>query len=117
MRKVRCSVCNRELNFLMKESFLKGDSGAWVGNITPHFRGGFEMEIYACPKCGKLEFFLPEEEMDQLPEDMEEVELPEYDENIVRVSQDGIPQIRCVRCGYIHDFDSPRCPRCEYEYQ
>ena len=116
MRKVSCPYCRKALSFLMKESFQKGDSGAWVGRITPHLRGGFEMEIYACPGCGKLEFFLPEEEMEQLPENMEEAELPEYGENIVRVSQYGVPQIRCPRCGHIHDFDSPRCPRCEHEY-
>ena len=41
---------------------------------------------------------------------------PEAEQGIVGVSMDGIPQVRCPRCGRRHDFDYPKCPYCENEY-
>lgn len=101
--------------FLMRESFQKGESGAWVGNLNFHFRGGFEMDVYSCPNCGKLEFFLPESEDPEIEEPEMESMPPDAECSIVGVSMDGIPQIRCPVCGRNHDFDYPRCPYCEHE--
>ena len=47
-------------------------------------------------------------ELDELP--------PDAEQNIIGVSMEGIPQVRCPACGHRHDFDYPRCPKCEYQY-
>lgn len=114
---LKCPVCQGKMAFLMEEKFQKGDMGPWVGNINLTMQGGFEMEVYACCKCGKLEFFLPEGSA-EWPEDPEEeiLETPESDMDIVGVSMDGVPQVRCPACGRNHDFDYPRCPRCNHLY-
>ena len=116
MRTLDCIRCGGTMRFLMRESFQKGDSGAWVGNLSMHFRGGFEMEVYACSDCGRLEFFLPEEDRPELVEDVEIPEGIDYNAGIAYVSREGIPQVRCPKCGYAHDFDYPACPRCEHRY-
>lgn len=54
----------------------------------------FEVDIYCCPDCRKVEFFLAEEE--------------EIDEEL--------PQKQCPKCGKMHDFDYPKCPFCKYDY-
>lgn len=114
-RQLHCQRCQSPMSFMMREHFQKGDCHAWVGNLNFSFRGGLEMEVYCCPKCGKLEFFLPEDAVESLQEtDFETT--PEADAQIVRVSMDGIPQVRCPNCGKEHDFDYPRCPRCDYVY-
>ena len=113
MRRLNCLRCGNELSFLMQEKFQKGDMGVWVGNLNFSMQGGFEMEVYVCKACGKLEFYHPE-----LP--AENVEIPEIregdvippDGNIVCVNREGIPQVRCPRCLKLHDFDYPNCPYC-----
>lgn len=118
MRKLDCLRCGTSMTFLMQEKFQLGNMGVWVGRLNFSMQGGFEMEVYSCPKCGKLEFFLP-----GTPEEQDSVELldeelpPDSDRPIVGVSKDGIPQVRCPACGRNHDFDYPRCPHCDYEYK
>lgn len=116
MRVVNCTCCGSKMSFLMQEKFQKGDMGVWVGNLNFTMQGGFEMAVYSCPTCGKLEFFLPEESQDTT-ESVEDMDLPpEAQQNIIGVSMDGVPQVRCPRCRRRHDFDYPRCPRCDYQY-
>ncbi len=109
---MKCLRCNAGMVFFDRENLQKGASGPWVGNLNFSMQGGFEVDIYTCPKCGKIEFFQPgflddqrfEEEMSELP--------PEVTQGIVGVSMDGIPQVRCRYCGTKHDFDYPQCPNC-----
>ena len=51
-----------------------------------------EVEIYSCPKCRKLEFYLAD------------------------TMEEGLPQKQCPNCGKRHDFDYPKCPFCKYDY-
>jgi endogenous inhibitor of DNA gyrase (YacG/DUF329 family) len=51
-----------------------------------------EVDIYSCPDCGKLEFFLAD------------------------AAEEGLQQRRCPKCGKQHDFDYPKCPFCKYDY-
>ncbi len=116
MKKLECLRCGAAMGYYGREHLQKGDMGPWVGNLNFTMQGGLELDIYSCPACGKVEFFMPgfrdkarwEEEMEDCP--------PEATENIVGVSMDGIPQVRCPHCGREHDFDYPRCPHCDYEY-
>jgi hypothetical protein len=118
MKKLNCLRCDSPMAFLMRETFQKGECGAWVGNLNFHFRGGFEMDVYNCPKCGRLEFFLPDwqedetEEAVEVPEDLP----PEPGSEITRVNRDGMPQVRCRACGKEHDFDYPTCPYCGQQH-
>lgn len=114
MRNLNCLRCEGSMEFLMREKFQKGESGAWVGNLNFNFRGGFEMDVYSCAKCGRLEFFLPHRE-DETEEIEPEESLGHEADNIVCVSKDGIPQVRCPACGRTHDFDYPQCPHCGHK--
>ena len=51
MKKIHCPRCSERLNFLGTESFRLG---------KPASEPATEVEIYSCPKCGKLELFVPE---------------------------------------------------------
>ena len=100
----------------MRESFQKGECGAWVGNLNFSFRGGYEMEVYRCPKCGKLEFFEPDWQEKEPEEEPVFGELPPMpDGEITRVNREGIPQVRCRACLKEHDFDYPVCPHCGHQ--
>ena len=118
MRKVNCVRCDVALNFFRKEKIQLGQTGYILGDWPNLIAGALEVEMYCCPKCGKIELFMPgqpeesydepEMELDKLP--------PEVGQNIVGVSMEGVPQVRCPRCGRNHDFDYPRCPKCDFEY-
>ena len=51
-----------------------------------------EIDIYSCPKCGKIELFQPE------------------------AASDGLAQKQCPVCGAVIDFDYGRCPHCKHEF-
>jgi len=50
------------------------------------------VDIYTCPGCSKIEFYLAE------------------------AVEEELPQKQCPNCGKKHDFDYPKCPFCKYEY-
>lgn len=94
MSKKHCLRCNSEMNYYSKEKMQLGQTGWVLGDLPNLFAGSLEVEIYICPKCRKLEFFLPENV---------EIEEP-------------LPQKECPNCGKTHDFDYPKCPFCKYDY-
>lgn len=118
MRTVSCIRCGVELRFLKQEKIQLGQTGYFLGDWPNLIAGSLDTEMYYCPKCGKLELFLPDMPESEFEEpDMEGEELPpEAEQNIVGVSMEGVPQVRCPVCGCKHDFDYPRCPKCNYEY-
>lgn len=119
MRELRCLRCRADMHFLKQEKLQLGQTGFIFGDLPNLLAGALEVEIYVCHKCGKLEFMFPgyPEEAYCEPE-MEEEELPpEAMQEIVGVSMDGVPQVRCPACRRKHDFDYPQCPRCGYQYE
>ena len=106
-RVLNCLRCGAEMFFLKREKLQLGQTGYFLGDWPNILAGALETEIYGCNKCGKLEFMMPgfsetsREDEESAQEDMP----PEVDANIVGVSMDGIPQVRCPRCGRRHDFD------------
>ena len=117
MRTVKCA-CSRKMTFLKQEKIQLGQTGFLSGDWGNILAGALEVEIYCCSQCGKIEFYRPEEYLAEFREQeaAEAEELPpEGTANIVGVSQDGIPQVRCRHCGKTHDFDYPRCPYCDHE--
>ena len=87
-----CLRCGAGMRFIKREKFQLGQTGWVLGDLPNLFAGAMEIEIYACPKCGKLEFFQPE------------------------ASTDELPQKQCPDCGAVIDFDYGRCPHCKHEF-
>lgn len=100
MKKLTCLRCGTELNCLGQEKLQLGETGFILGDLPNLLAGAMEVEIYACPACGKMEFYRPV---------------------LTRGQPDGyshadVPQKRCPRCGEQHDFDYPKCPYCKFDY-
>lgn len=94
MDKYTCPRCNEEMQYLSRERIQLGKTGWVLGDLPNLLSGALEVEIYVCPKCRKLEFFLAENE----------------------ALDDETPKKTCPACGTVHDFDYPKCPKCKHEY-
>ena len=93
MRKLDCLRCGTKMEYAKRSKLQLGEAG-WIFNDLPHLiHGAMEVDIYACPDCGKLEFFHAETE-----------------------SEDTMPQKQCPKCGKFHDVDWPKCPFCKHDY-
>ena len=115
MRQIKCSGCGNKLHFMKQEKIQLGQTGAFLGDWPNILAGALEVEIYCCPKCGKIEFYRPEEYDTTEEEEIEVEEAPaEIGQHIVGVSRDGVPQVRCRGCGKTHDFDYHHCPYCDH---
>ena len=89
-----CLRCGEEMQYLSREKIQLGKTGWVLGDLRNLLSGALEVQIFVCPKCRKLEFFLAENE----------------------VLDDDTPKRTCPDCGTVHDFDYPKCPYCKYEY-
>lgn len=94
MRKLLCLRCQTTMVLADTEKLQLGQMGWFLGNLPNLVAGALEVEIYFCPQCGKVEFFLPQ---------------PEEDGN--RIAKKCCPQ-----CGHSHDWDDPKCPICKHNY-
>lgn len=92
MKNISCLRCDIEMRHVGREKLQLGQTGWLLGDLPNLFAGATEVDIYACPKCSKLEFFMAEK------------------------LEDELPQRECPQCGKKHDFDYPKCPFCKYEY-
>jgi len=120
-REIKCFRCNCRMRFLEGEYIQLGKAGSMFGLAS-----ALETDIYYCPRCKKVEFFLSEDESRKLPyySEKESVAFAEGEEfsdsgeelNIPR-NKDGIPQRQCPNCGKLHDFDYPKCPFCKIIYE
>ncbi len=91
-----CLRCGTQMRLLKTEKLQLGQT-SWIwGDLPNLLAGAVEVEIYLCPQCGKLELY-----------SMEETEEP---------AGSGIAQRTCPKCGFLHDWDDPKCPRCGYAY-
>ena len=92
MKKISCLRCQVPMTCHGAQKLQLGQTGWVLGDLPNLLAGSLEVELYTCPKCGKIEFFLAEDR------------------------QEGLPQTKCPRCGKMHDFDYPKCPFCGYLY-
>ena len=90
MKHLDCLRCHVPLEFIRTEQLQLGQTGWLLGDLPNLLHGAMEVDIYACPNCGKLEFYQAAAEQHELP------------------------QVKCPRCGKLHDFDYPKCPFCKY---
>ena len=110
------------MKFGMQQKFQMGQTSFLLGDWPNLMAGALELEVWFCPKCGKVEFFVPG--TSNLPvKQPEPVQTEEFDyvgamvnEGIDAVGKDGMPQKKCPTCGREHDFDYPRCPYCKHDY-
>ena len=122
MRKRKCLRCDAAMKFGMQQKFQLGQTSFLLGDWPNLMAGALELEVWFCPKCGKVEFFVPGSS-DRLEHHEEPVQSGEFDfvesvvsEGIDAVSAEGMPQKKCPTCGKEHDFDYPRCPYCKHDY-
>ncbi len=94
MKKIDCLRCHAAMNYIGCEEIQLGRTGWIFGDLSNLLSGALDVEIYICPKCGKMEFFNVSE----------------------KESADTLPQKTCPKCGREHDFDYPKCPYCDYDY-
>ena len=110
------------MKFGMQQKFQLGQTGFLLGDWPNLLAGALELEVWFCPKCGKVEFFVPgssdRPEHHEKPAQSGEFDFVEsvVSEGIDAVSADGMPQKKCPTCGREHDFDYPRCPYCKHDY-
>ncbi len=58
-RKVNCLRCNTPMRFVGSKSFHEGANWGALGNLFELFEAKTYFDLYVCPKCGKVEFFIP----------------------------------------------------------
>ncbi len=92
-KRLSCLRCGAEMNFVGTEKIQLGQTGWILGDLPNLIAGALEIDIYACPACGKLEFYQSE----------------------TADAHDTLRQVRCPTCGKLHDFDYPKCPFCGHE--
>ena len=97
MNDMKCLRCGAEMIYYTKERLQLGKTGWVLGDLPNLLAGALEVDIYTCPACHKLEFYVASEATEA-----------EVDEEM--------PTVTCPACGTVHDFDYPKCPKCRYEY-
>ena len=98
---LNCLRCGTGMQFIRREKFQLGQTGWVLGDLPNLFAGAMEIEIYVCPKCGKLEFFQPGSDKFA---------------GTAGEAPGGLPRKKCPVCGAVLDFDYSRCPYCEHEF-
>ena len=91
-RELLCLRCGAEMHYLKREKIQLGETGWILGDLPNLFAGAIAVDIYACPDCGKIEFFS------------------------AQAAEEELPKKQCPRCGNRHDFDYPKCPVCKCDY-
>ena len=92
MKDLNCLRCGRQMRYIKREKLQLGQTGWVLGDLPNLFAGAMSVDIYTCPGCSKIEFYLAE------------------------TVEEELPQKQCPNCGKKHDFDYPKCPFCKYEY-
>ena len=95
-KKYDCLRCGPRMNYAFTEDVQLGRTSFLFGDWPNLIAGAMHLEIYCCPKCGKVEFFAADNDPEAV--------------------SPGTPQVKCPVCGKQHDFDYPRCPFCKHTY-
>lgn len=89
---MECLRCKTIMVLIKEEHLFLGDPGLQVGIVHYTPSRGFPVQIFGCPRCGKLEFFRGDEAANS--------------------GENKIAQIACPICGQRYDMDGPYCPVC-----
>ena len=108
---LNCLRCGAGMRFLGRDR-LQRRPDLLLSDLTFALAGAVEIEIYACPKCGKLEFFQPGSDKFAGTADAAETASGFLPPDALG----GLPRKKCPVCGAVLDFDYGRCPYCEHEF-
>ena len=107
-RALKCLRCGADMEFLKREYFQLGVQGFsfFRTDSLDHLEaGGLLCEMYCCPKCKKLEFYLAEEGAEP------------YDPHRDTIREKNpFQSVICPECGRSHHVDLTECPFCKYKY-
>jgi DNA-directed RNA polymerase subunit RPC12/RpoP len=53
-----CLRCEADLDFLGTKDFHEGARWGFLGDLAELFVNRERLDVYACPNCGHIEFFL-----------------------------------------------------------
>lgn len=59
-RKLNCLRCNTTMDFAGNSRFHEGTQFGIFGNLFELFENRQSFDLYTCPACGKVEFFMPQ---------------------------------------------------------
>ena len=99
MRHINCLRCEHQMDYAGREKLQLGKTGWVLGDLPNLLAGALEVDIYICPKCGKLEFFNGN-----------------YEGETNRYRLENLPSKVCPVCELEIDFDYPKCPCCGHEF-
>ncbi len=92
-----CLRCGQTMNHIRTEKLQFGQTGWILGDLPNLLAGAMEVDIYSCPQCRKLEFFLADNRQKE-------------------IKQEEVPQKTCPLCGRKHDVEDSKCPFCSFDY-
>ncbi len=58
--KLKCLRCHTAMQFVGNSRFHEGTQFGVLGNLFELFENRQSFDLYACPSCGKVEFFMPQ---------------------------------------------------------
>ena len=56
---IDCLRCQVKMAYSGKYEFHEGMNTGVLGNLFELFQNREDFDLYVCPKCGKVEFFVP----------------------------------------------------------
>ena len=68
MRDLNCLRCGRQMRYIKREKLQLGQTGWVLGDLPNLFAGAMSVDIYTCPGCGKVEFYLADAAEEELPQ-------------------------------------------------
>ena len=68
MNDLNCLRCGRQMRYIKREKLQLGQTGWVLGDLPNLFAGAMSVDIYTCPGCGKVEFYLAESVEEELPQ-------------------------------------------------
>lgn len=94
---INCLRCHVPMESLGGQKIQLGKTGWLLGDLPNLLAGAMDVDIFQCPRCGKLEFFSAGETNAQYGGGQETRRI-------------------CPECGAEHDADRACCPICGHVY-
>ena len=94
MKDLMCLRCHVPMDAFGEKQLQLGKTGWILGDLPNLFAGAMSVQLYRCPRCGKLELFSGEGDPSC------------YD------WQMGFPRKTCPECAAEYDADQKCCPIC-----
>lgn len=55
---VQCRRCDIRMEYAGMKKFHEGTNWGWLGELGELFVGRERFDVYVCPRCGVVEFFV-----------------------------------------------------------